>query len=195
MFAAIGRHLGKNLKKRRLIKASSFLFIISLSITLFSIQFYIIKIMYLIGLLVSSFFGIIFLDQLLKSLLINTSFSIEEDDPYIAYLSTGTFSLILFTIFFFYDHNLFIYIIASLYLIIGGLSSNLFLIRFFSKEVSEKITPCFSETFLGLIIIITYFLYIKVSIVLLIGLFFIADSIRMIYKINKKSKLELEMNI
>lgn len=101
MSRTISEHLGKNLEDRDLIMNSGFLFIIMLSLNFFSFRFLKNEVIFLIGLLHQLFFGIIFLDQFLRSYLYLFSKSIKKDDPHIAYFSTAIFSLILFSIFFF----------------------------------------------------------------------------------------------
>lgn len=123
----ISKFLGKNLEKKILITSSGSLFIISLSIVLLSIHFFEIEMLYLLGLLASTFFGIVFLDQFLTSHLKNILISDEKDTVTIRFLSTAIFSFILFGIFFLYDHNILIYVAASFCLVVGGLSLKLFL--------------------------------------------------------------------
>jgi hypothetical protein len=190
----VSDYLGKNLDDRSIITIPSFLLIVSLLISLFFIRFNEMKIIAIIGLCASIFFGIFFFELSLISYLKNILVFKKEDQYYVLNLIFILLGILFFSVFILFKHNMYIYIIASLSLSFGILSLKLFLMRYLSEKISRDISFSIGFGLLGLTIVIFYFIFLRKSFILFIGICLIIFSLNVLYEAIRGARLELERN-
>jgi FtsH-binding integral membrane protein len=103
-------------------------------------------------------------------------------------------STIVFLIFFFFRHSAIIYIIGSLCLSFGSMSSRLFLRKFLSEHLSFELSMCMMFGILGICTIIFYFIFINKLSILFLGIGLVIFALRIAYKEIKKDKLNIDFN-
>lgn len=194
MSTTVGKYLGKNLDDMDLMYIPCIMSVLSFSFSLLFYRFFILMPLFLLGVIATVFFGFFFLELILISSLKNVLIFNKKDESYAFPLTFLLISAIAFLIFFFFRHSAIIYIIGSLCLSFGVMSSRLFLRRFLSEHLSFELSMCMVFGIIGVCTIIFYFIFIKESIILFLGIGLVIFVLKIAYKEIKKDKLNIDFN-
>jgi hypothetical protein len=193
---AIIEYIKRNLwgKAKGALTFPSYMLVISLSFAFFSLRFLQIDILFWIGILASVFFGFFVIEFSSMSLFKDTLFREERKERPAFAIACAIFSIILFGVFIFFEKNIIIYIIASLCLSVGAMDSKLILRRFLSEHLSFELSICMVFGILGICTIIFYFIFIKETNILFLGIGLVIFASKIAYKEIQKDKLNINFD-